>query len=482
MNWWVLKRKIHASWLVAVCCLFFVVGIFLSSAYAGSNILFLIIGLSFILLGFRMQILLVIPVIILGSFFIGLYRGSVSLNEITKLSKYFNQTIYFSGTVVDDVDIDASGKSVIHLSNLTIYNQNIDAKIWASADVSGLSKGDGLFLNGKISNGFGSYAGKMYRAQITKIIKPASKDIATGTRDTFVKAIKNSIKSEPESSLGIGYLVGQRQLLPADFVLALQAAGLTHVVVASGYNLTILVRLARRLFEKTSKYLSALFSSLMIISFIAITGISPSMSRAGLVSGLSLLAWYYGRRFHPIVLLTVAMAVTVFINPSYAWGDLGWQLSFAAFAGVLILAPLISRYFFGEKKINFVGQVLIETISAQILTAPLIIASFGQISNVAIIANLLVLPLVPLAMLFTFIAGLCQIIVPAISIVVAIPAEILLSYMVGVTNVFAELPWAISNVQFGMTGLLISYLIITIFCIYLWRVTKYNLRDVNLVE
>jgi competence protein ComEC len=482
MNWWVLKHKIHVSWLITICCLFLVFGVYISTIFNGSNLIFLIFGLVFIVIGLRFNIVLFIPMIIIGSLTIGSYRGSISLNESAKLSKHFGKVVNISGKIADEVDIDASGKSLIHLSNLKIYNQNINTKIWVSADVSSVSKGDRLLLNGKLSNGFGNYAGKVYQARITKIIKPASKNIAAETRDLFVGAIKSSIKSEPESSLGVGYLVGQRQLLPADFVLALQAAGLTHVVVASGYNLTILVRLARRLFEKTSKYLSALSSGLMIVCFIAITGISPSMSRAGLVSGLSLLAWYYGRRFHPIVLISIAMAVTVMINPSYAWGDLGWQLSFAAFAGVLILAPLMSRYFFGEKKINFIGQVLIETVSAQILTAPLIIASFGQISNIAIIANLLVLPLVPLAMLFTFIAGLCQIIVPYASVITAVPAEILLKYMVGVTNFFSELPWAISNVQFGAIGVLILYLLITLFCFYLWRVTKYNLRDVNLVE
>ncbi len=83
---------------------------------------------------------------------------------------------------------------------------------------------------------------------------------------------------------------------------------------------------------------------------------SPSMSRAGLVAGLSLLAWYYGRRIHPLVLLPLAMAITVMVQPSYAWGDLGWQLSFAAFAGVLIGAPLIQAYFLATRKSSLYGE------------------------------------------------------------------------------------------------------------------------------
>ena len=220
----------------------------------------------------------------------------------------------------------------------------------------------------------------------------------------------------------------------------------------------------------------------MIISFIAITGNSPSMSRAGLVSGLSLLAWYYGRKFHPIILLLIAIAITLLINPSYAWGDLGWQLSFAAFAGVIILAPLLQRYLFGEKKPGTIRQILIETVSAQIATFPILIASFGQLSNVAIISNLLILPLVPVAMLLTFIAGIFNLTLPSIAIYIAMPAQWMLGYMINVAEYLASLPWAVSIVNLSWWGVVVCYTFIMIVCLYIWRVTNYNLRDVNLVE
>jgi competence protein ComEC len=220
----------------------------------------------------------------------------------------------------------------------------------------------------------------------------------------------------------------------------------------------------------------------MIFVFMAIAGVSPSMSRAGLIASLSLAAWYYGRKFHPIILLAIAIAVTVILNPSYAWGDLGWQLSFAAFAGVMILAPLSQKYFFGDKKPGTIGQVLGETISAQIVTAPIIIASFGQLSNIAIISNLLVLPLVPLAMLLTFAAGVASLLIPSLAIFVAMPATWILGYSINVTEYLAGLPWVTSTVSFVWWGVLLCYLIIISICLYMWRVTKYNLRETNLVE
>lgn len=481
MIWWGLRRKLHSSWLVCIGCFCLLIGLLLARDFAVSDVSILFFGIIFVLVGLFRKNFYLIPAIIIGSVMIGLFRGSVVAQDVLEIEKYYGKTLQIIGSVGSDVDTGTDGRLVIHLNNITINNQNIAGTIWVSAENADIKRGDSLIISGKLTKGFGNFNGKIYQAKIMKIIHPKPGDIARQFRDWFVGLIKFSIP-EPESSLGVGYLVGQKQSLPADLVLALQAAGLTHVVVASGYNLTILVRLARRLFERISKYLSILSAGLMIFCFIAITGVSPSMSRAGLVASLSLLAWYYGRRFHPIILISIAMATTAMINPGYIWGDLGWQLSFAAFAGVMILAPLLSRFYFGDQKLGIVRQVLIETISAQLLTAPIIIASFGQISNVAIITNLLVLPLVPLAMLFTFIAGIASAVVPFAATIISLPATWLLGYMINVVNYFAGLPWAVTIINIGFAGVVICYIVIALAALYLSRVTKYNLRDVNLVE
>ena len=155
---------------------------------------------------------------------------------------------------------------------------------------------------------------------------------------------------------------------------------------------------------------------------------------------------------------------------------------FCAFAGVMILAPLGQRYFFGDRKPGAVQQILGETISAQIATAPIIIMTFGQIPNVGILSNLLVLPLVPLGMLLTFIAGVGGLVAPAIAIIIGLPATLLLKYSVGVINLFAGLPWATTKISLAWWGVSICYLIIAGVCVWMWHVTKYNLREVNLVE
>jgi len=143
----------------------------------------------------------------------------------------------------------------------------------------------------------------------------------------------------------------------------------------------------------------------------------------------------------------------------------------------------LQRYFFGEKKPGTIRQILGETISAQLVTAPILIISFGQLSNVAIISNLLILPFVPITMLLTFMAGVSSLILPvSLASVIAMPATWILNYMVCVTQYLASLPWAMSQLTISWWIAAIYYGLIVGFCVYMWRVTKFDLRETNLIE
>ena len=232
---------------------------------------------------------------------------------------------------------------------------------------------------------------------------------------------------------------------------------------------------------RVSKYLAMLSSMGMIFAFILVTGLSPSMSRAGLVAGLSLAAWYYGRTIHPFVLLPLSAAATLLINPRFGWNDLGWQLSFASFAGVIVLAPLLQRYFFGEKEAGTPRQILGETLSAQIMTLPMILFTFGILSNVALIANMLILPFVPLAMLMTFLVGVFAG-VPIVADILAIPTTWLLTYMTKVTEWLAGQSWAQTEVALSGVGAISMYAVPALLIWWMVKKTKFSFWKVNVVE
>lgn len=485
MQFWQLKKHIHSSWLIAYMSGSFVIGVALAQYADGalfSSIIWPLLGVVLCVVALRLRMLMVIPLIIVAGLVIGLWRGLLLHTQLTVYDKLVGKTVTFRGVANDDPDSGKHGETVLRLGHITINGHAVAGSIWVStSDKIDVQRSDAVTARGKLSAGFGSFGASSYRANILKVERPQPGDVALQIRNWFADGVRKAV-DEPQVSLGLGYLLGLRRSLPPELDQALVIAGLTHVVVASGYNLTILVRLARRLFVKVSKYLAALSAGMMIMAFIAVTGMSPSMSRAGLVSGLSLAAWYYGRTFHPLVLLPFAAAVTVAINPAYAWNDLGWQLSFAAFGGVMILAPLLQRYFFGEKEPGIVRQIFGETVSATIMTLPILVLAFGQFSNVALFANILILPLVPLAMLLTFAAGVTAMILPSVAPLVGLPAQWLLTYMTTTAEYFAGLSWAQTTLEIRpwMAGL--AYVIIIGVCIYLWRVTKYDLGKSNIVE
>ncbi len=483
MNWWVLRRRVHASWLVAVLCFGIMAGVIAAQYFSGfPDVAWVLFGVALAAVGFWRGRLYALVFVVVAGGFIGLWRGSLDQRELAPHKKIIGYSATVQGAVTEDPDVGKGGALVLRLGSVKINGHALPGMLWVSADAKpDIKRADVITVRGRLSEGFGNFSASMYRAEVVKAQRPMPGDVAGRVRDGFADKVRQAV-DEPEASLGLGYLLGQRRALPPELGDALKVAGLTHVVVASGYNLTILVRLARRLFEKISKYLAALSAGTMIVAFVLVTGLSPSMSRAGLVAGLSLLAWYYGRKFHPLVLLPFAAAVTLLINPSYGWNDLGWQLSFAAFGGVMLVAPLAQRYFFGEKEPGTVRQILGETISAQVATLPILVLAFGQFSNVAIIANLLVLPLVPLAMLLTFIVGVSVLLWPASAAFVGQPGEWLLGYMVQVAKYCAQLPWAQTELKVGALAVGLYYMVLATACWFMWRKTKFSLREANVTE
>jgi competence protein ComEC len=321
MKWWIVRKKVHVSWLVGFGSLGIICGVIGAQHYSGfSSVSWLIAGI--VLLGACLwigRVYAFLFVFIAGAS-MGLWRGALLQNELAPYVVVIGTKVVVVGEVSEDTDIGKGGVLLLRLGVKTVNGHDFSGNIWVSAKTEyDIKRSDIVTVQGVLTDGFGSFSASMYRADIQKVQRPQPGDIALQVRDGFAEYVRQAVP-DPEASLGIGYLVGQRRALPPDLDEALRIAGLTHIVVASGYNLTILVRLARRLFMKLSKFTAAAASGGLIISFMAVTGMSPSMARAGLVSGLSLAAWYYGRSFHPLVLLPFAAAVTLLINPGFGWG------------------------------------------------------------------------------------------------------------------------------------------------------------------
>lgn len=455
-------------------CFGFVGGVVISRLYTFPSVsILLVLGLlSCLVWLFYKGRAWSVPGVVILSTVLGVGYGGEIARQYDEYASVIGARVTVKGVVKEDAFKRNDGMIQLTLGAVDVDGRRYVGEIWVLLRTSEIIKrSDQVALRGSLKPGFGSYSASMTYAHIVK--REKRQDIARDGRDTFAVRVRESV-DEPMASLGLGLLVGQRSELPEELDEQLRIAGLTHIIVASGYNVTILLRMAKRLFEKVSKYLTALVGGTLLVSFMYITGFTPSMTRAGLVGGLSLLAWYYGRSLHPLVLISIVMAITVWWNPAYVWGDIGWYLSFAAFFGVMVCAPMMQRYFFGESKPNFLRQLVGETLVALLMTAPVIMLMFQQYSTYAFISNLLIVPFVPIAMLITFCAG----VIPFFGFIV----NGVIGCMVKFVQIIAQIPNANGELQTSVLAVVMYYG--SLFCalMYMWYKTKYNFRDDNLIE
>lgn len=390
----------------------------------------------------------------------GLWRGGMLVAELDLYRQFYFQEVTFSG-VVDDDPAYASEPAQLEffVDQVVIGQEKLPGKIRVRSFANTILRGDRVVVRGKLYPGFASWQGSISYAEVEVIAH--SSNLLESLRRNFFASIY-SVLPEPQAGLGLGFLVGTRGLLPDALTAQLRRTGLTHIVAVSGYNLTILVRFARKFGAKLSKRLGFLLAITLVSGFLVVTGGSASVVRAAVVVAFALSAWYYGRRVPPLTLLLLSSAVTAMLNPLFFWFDLGWWLSFAAFFGVLIMAPLLRRTVFGRvKNMHWLPRIALETTSAQLMTIPLTLTVFGEFSTIALLANVIILPLVPFAMLFSFIAGVVGMISTGLGYWLAWPAQTLLRFMTEVIEVASRPDWAfITDIDTPATVLPIGYMLL----------------------
>lgn len=416
-----------------------------------------------------------VPAVIASGLLLGIWRGSIVQQQVSFYKPLVGHKVTLQATVRDDPTVGNKGQLDMRVEQLVVNGQTQPG----SARITSLQplmprRGDTIEATGKLREGFGGYQMEMIYAKL-RIVNEGTA-WSEKIRRAFSAAVFTNVP-EPQASLGLGFLIGLKSMLPKTLDDQLKVLGLTHIVVASGYNLTVLVRAARRLLKKRSKYQMAILSGILIAGFLTVTGFSSSMSRAALVSGLSLIAGYYGRQIHPLLLLLFSAAITALISPLYIWSDIGWYLSFLSFGGVLLLGPLVERRLFGKAEPPLLVQIAIETTSAQIVTLPLILFVFGQFSTLSLLANVLVEPFIPLAMLLTFIVGVVGLVLPSLAPWVGLPTTWLLDYMTNLSGWLARVPWAQLPVTISALGMIVSYVLILITGGILFRKTNHDFLE-----
>ena len=214
---------------------------------------------------------------------------------------------------------------------------------------------------------------------------------------------------QPESSLLAGILFGEEDLIPTDVETAFRNTSTSHIIVISGFNITILAALCLNLLKRfLNKWQSTLATLLILIGYTIMVGGDAAVSRAAVMGAMGLIGVLFGRRQTGVNSLMFTAAVLCIVNP-FLVHDVGFQLSFVATLGLILFSDPIAKQLQkwlkkDESENSFLTLLIYDYLSpllaAQIIVTPLLIYYFRQFSLVSLPANLLIAPLQPPIMIF----------------------------------------------------------------------------------
>lgn len=288
-------------------------------------------------------------------------------------------------------------------------------------------------------------------------------------KKSFVDAIGRAIPP-PESDLASGLLLGAKQSLGSGLLAEFSRAGVSHIVVLSGYNITIVAESLIAFFAFLPATFSFLVGCVGIILFTILAGGGASAMRAAIMVLVALVAKKLGRQYSVARAFGLAVVVMLVWNPLFLVFDPSFQLSVLATIGIVFVSPILEPYF-GKISEKFgLREIISATISTQLVVLPLLIYQTGILSLVALPENILILATVPMAMFLCFLTGFFGLFSLWLSYLPAIFAYALLWYQLFVVHIGATMPLGAVNLPaFSIWVVLIVYIIICVGLLYLQK-------------
>ncbi len=397
-------------------------------------------------------------------------------------------TVSYEGVVVADPDIRETSQRV----TVAVRNEDKQVRVLAVTPLyPALSYGDRVRIAGELAypEPFATLGGRVfdYPAYLRKddilLLVPQAEvellDVSVPRSMYLLRALFDARKAfaggvaraipEPAASLAMGMLVGGKQGLGKELLEAFTLSGLLPIVVLSGYNVMIVAEAVMRLCVLAPKRFGTWAAVLAVVLFVLASGAGASAVRAGTMACIALFARATGRVYDALRILLAVFVLMVVWNPYLLLHDPGFQFSFAATLGIIVGTPIVSNWL-SKIPSTMLKEICATTIAAQLFVLPLLLYETGMLSLVAVPANVLALPLVPLAMLLSFVAGVIGLLAPVVAPIAGLPAYLVLALVIKIATVSASLPLAAHTLpQFPF---LITVLLYGSLALLVWKYKK----------
>jgi competence protein ComEC len=303
----------------------------------------------------------------------------------------------------------------------------------------------------------------LYGHEIHKIREDQPSFLSTAWLQRQTWRVKQRILSaqvqglgNPRGLLTTAMAIGKQGIgVPADLRQQFTQAGLAHTLAASGFHVSLLLGIMLRLTQRYSSNLRLAIGVTTLMGYVSLTGIQPSVLRAGIMGIAALVALTTERKVRPLGSLLMAGTLLLLVEPRWIW-DLGFQFSFLATLGLLVTAPTLTRWL--DWLPPTIASAIAIPLAAYLWTLPLQLWTFGIVSPYSIMVNVLATPLVTLISLGSMISSVAALIYPPIGSFLASLLLYPTDGLIGITQLTRDLPGSAYAL-----GTLSSW---TVWCIY----------------
>lgn len=489
-----------ASKIFLYFCLSFIGGIFISSFFFVSQLVLvaiLILGILLISVFWKYK-----NFVVIGFCFLFLVAGiwryqkaelKVFNNELRKYNDS-GETVTLTGVVMAEPDIrEKTQRFTIKIKSTEDGPLLTEGKVLVTANrFPEYQYGDKLKIIGKLKSPMQDIDGFNYKNYLKKdgiysvIYWPKIELLEKNQGNwIFAKILQFKEKlgesiyknlSPPQSSILGAMILGDKRQMSDELKQGLNIAGVRHITAISGLHVTILTSILMTILIGVGLWRQQAFwfSIILITLFIVMTGLQPSAIRAGIMGSFFLLAQYLGRQNVSSRTIIFAAVIMLAQNPLLLKLDAGFQLSFFAMLGIIYLMPIFQDWLKGVPENFEIKNVLAMTLSAQVFTLPILVYNFGYLSFVALITNVLIVPLAYWIMLFGFIFALGGAIWQPLAWILSLPVWFLLTYIITIVDISSGLPFASMALKISWVWVAICYLILGLIT---WQLQqKYKLK------
>ncbi len=277
--------------------------------------------------------------------------------------------------------------------------------------------------------------------------------------------------SARESGLLLGIMLGDKGHMTSLMQSRFTRAGVAHVMVVSGLHVGMIALIAFWLARLCRLEICkrAVLTMVLVAFYALISGCRPSVLRAALVIGISLLGWLLGREKHLIAALSTAGLVLLVYDPFLLF-EIAFQLSFIATLSIAVIVPLLQRQLeqfavFSRRPL----QIFLASIAVQVGVVPVLMYHFGELSLISAFSNVVIVPLIGPVLALGLVASCLS----AISCFLAQPLFAMLGFVLGlinrITTSLASLSFSSISAMISLRGMLIYYILLAALVIWIRR-------------